>query len=184
MVAKISKKPAKKAALTNKEEAFAQAYRKSRNKKQAAIDAGCPIRTAGTTGSRMYKKPHVLARIKELDARDCAAVSVTVNDVLTVLKNVAKFNLREITHMEGDELKLRPMDEWPDGADAAITGIKQSVKEGEIDGSAYKTSTCELRFDSRLTAARTIGDYLGMFTGYDQLVRAAEVYGKKLVDAE
>jgi hypothetical protein len=75
-------------------------------------------------------------------------------------------------------LTFKPIDQWPEGVEAAIS----SVKVVNTGTGKNARSDLSMRFESKLAAAKLLGEYLGMFEGYDQLVRTAAIYGKKLVD--
>lgn len=60
------------AALTEQQRLYAEARLKGLTKKDAAIAAGCPEKTASQAGSRLEKHPHVLehlARLKAIESK-------------------------------------------------------------------------------------------------------------------
>jgi phage terminase small subunit len=55
-------------ALTPKKRAFVAALREGASKKDAAIAAGCPEKTASAAGTRLAKDPDVIAELHKLNA--------------------------------------------------------------------------------------------------------------------
>ncbi|MCF7537581.1 terminase small subunit [Pseudomonas petrae] len=55
-------------ALTPKKRAFIAAVREGASNKDAAIAAGCPVKTASSAGSRLAKDPDVIAELHKLDS--------------------------------------------------------------------------------------------------------------------
>lgn len=55
-------------ALTPKKRAFIAALREGASKKDAAIAAGCPEKTASAAGTRLAKDPDVIAELQKLNA--------------------------------------------------------------------------------------------------------------------
>ncbi|MCF7558898.1 terminase small subunit [Pseudomonas petrae] len=55
-------------ALTPKKRAFIAAVREGASKKNAAIAAGCPAKTASSAGCRLAKDPDVIAELHKLNA--------------------------------------------------------------------------------------------------------------------
>lgn len=55
-------------ALTPKKRAFIAAVREGASNKDAAIAAGCPVKTASAAGSRLAKDSDVIAELHKLDA--------------------------------------------------------------------------------------------------------------------
>jgi phage terminase small subunit len=170
----------KNSPLSKKEESFAVAYVKTHNKTQAAIESGYSSKTAGAAGNRAFKKLNVRARIEELEKKICKAAGIEVTDVLTIFKSIGQFNIKEVATYNGETFQFKPFDQWPEGSEKAIASVKQVTRY--VEGGTEKT--LEIKFESKLTAAKALGDYLGMFSGYEQLVRTATIYGKKLVDAD
>lgn len=66
-------------SLTEQQRLYAEARFKGLSKKDAAIAAGCPEKTASAAGSRLEKHPHVqehLARLKAIESKQNPAAGV------------------------------------------------------------------------------------------------------------
>lgn len=161
--------------LTPKQELFCREYLIDLNATQAAIRAGYSRNSARSIGEENLTKPDIAAYLQQLMAARAERVDRTGDDVVKSFWAIADFSIKDIATFDGKEFKFKPMTEWPEGAEIAIASIKQTTKE--------EGAVIDIKFESKLAAAKALGDYLGMFTGYDQLVRAADLYGKKLMDA-
>ena len=65
--------------LTAKQKAFCEYYAASRNKTQAAVDAGYGNgrKSAAEIGHRLTKKPEILEYIRQLDRQAARAIGIT-----------------------------------------------------------------------------------------------------------
>ncbi|GFM90803.1 terminase [Pseudomonas cichorii] len=63
-------------ALTPRKRAFIDAVRRGASNRDAAIEAGCPEKTASAAGSRLAKDPDVIAELHKLEALGSTVKSV------------------------------------------------------------------------------------------------------------
>jgi phage terminase small subunit len=164
--------------MNTKQERFCREYMIDLNATQAAIRAGYSKKTAGSIGQENLTKPEILARISELKAKIIDSLEIDAGEVLAKVAAIMRFTISDIADYDGKVLTFKPIDQWPEGVEAAIS----SVKVVNTGTGKNARSDLSMRFESKLAAAKLLGEYLGMFEGYDQLVRTAAIYGKKLVD--
>jgi phage terminase small subunit len=164
--------------MNAKQQRFCSEYLLDLNATQAAIRAGYSKRSAASIGQEILMKPEILEKISELKAEITEGLAIDAGEILAKLAAIMRFAIKDVGDYDGKIFKFKPMKEWPEGVADAIASIKVTTH-----GTGVKAiSTLDIKFESKLAAAKILGEYLGMFTGYDQLVRTAEVYGKKLVD--
>jgi phage terminase small subunit len=166
--------------MNAKQERFCREYMIDLNATQAAIRAGYSKKTARQAGAENMTKPVISARISELKAKITEGLAIDAGEILAKVSAIMRFTISDIAEWDGKEFRFKPMEQWPEGVETAIA----SVKVATTGTGKNSITTLSLRFESKLAAAKLLGEYLGMFTGYDQLVRMAELYGKKLVDVE
>jgi phage terminase small subunit len=176
----------KKVQLSDREERFCQEWVKSHHKTQAAILAGYNPKNAGTYCQRLYKKAIIQARIKELEEAVSKTIELDSANILLTFKKIAEFSIDKIADFDGTEFLIKPMSEWPEGASVAIASFKQTIKESsnEKHGSNNREVTIDVKFESKQAACVSLGNHLGLFTGYETLVKSAETFGLKLVPVE
>jgi phage terminase small subunit len=164
--------------MNAKQQRFCSEYLLDLNATQAAIRAGYSKRSASSIGQEILSKPEILEKISELKAELTEGLAIDAGEILAKLAAIMRFTIKDVGDYDGKIFKFKPMEEWPEGVENAIASVKVTT-----NGTGKNTTTVlDIKFESKLAAARILGDYLGMFTGYDQLVKTAEVYGKKLVD--
>lgn len=76
-------------ALNPRQEAFCQAFIKSRNQSAAYIEAGYSPRGANKLASRLMANDGIQARIADLEAKAAKRNDLTVDAVLRGIKNIA-----------------------------------------------------------------------------------------------
>lgn len=69
-------------SLTNQQRLYAEARFAGCNKKDAALAAGCPEKTASQAGSRLEKHPNVVEHLARLKANESDTVQGAGRDVL------------------------------------------------------------------------------------------------------
>lgn len=69
-------------SLTNQQRLYAEARFAGLNKKDAALTAGCPDKTASQAGSRLEKHPNVVAHLARLKANESDCVPGAGRDPL------------------------------------------------------------------------------------------------------
>jgi phage terminase small subunit len=172
------------AKLTAKQERFCQEYCIDSNGTQAAIRAGYSRKTAGAISEENLKKPDISARISQLKAEINEKLALKADFVLSRFIAIAGFTIKKIATFDGNSFSFKPMEEWPEGADIAIASIKQNTVTTTTKKGTTTTTVIDIKFENKQAACVSLGHYLGLFTGYEQLVKAADSFGKKLVDAD
>jgi hypothetical protein len=76
------------------------------------------------------------------------------------------------------------MQEWPEGAAVAIASIKQNTVTTTTKKGTTTIATIDIKFESKQAACVSLGHHLGLFTGYETLVKAADSFGMKLVNVD
>ena len=131
-----AQKPANKATaankpLTPKQAMFVREYLKDCNATQAYLRAGyrVSLTVAGSSGQRMLKNGAIAAAVARLSAKNLDAAELSVAQVLDKLRQFLTYDARQLYDEHG---QLRPMNEWPSDAAAAVVGIKETNAGREI----------------------------------------------------
>ena len=88
--------------LTAREERFCIEYLVDLNATQAAIRAKYSKKTAGAIGSENLKKPHISARIKELQFKVAEKIGIDINWITTRFKEISDRCMQAVPVMEFD----------------------------------------------------------------------------------
>lgn len=145
-------------ALTPKEQAFVELYRKDRNGTKAAIGAGYSEASAKTIASRLLTKANVKAAIAALDRAAFKKVRRSVEATLEEIACLAHSNIKALLNDDGT---LKAVSEWPNDAARAIAGIEVFEvydKKGEHVGTTKK-----LKFHDKGAALRMKGQHQKLF---------------------
>ncbi len=102
-------------ALTEQQRKYAEARMGGLDKRDAAIAAGCPLKTASAAGSRLEKHPSVLAHLARLKGHESDEIVGAGRDAPPVPKNgsSAKFFddpkelLRDVMNNPALDVKMR-----------------------------------------------------------------------------
>lgn len=78
-----------KTKLSDKQEAFCQAYAIAMNGSQAARSAGYSKKSANRQASANMSKAYIQARVKEIQAERVAALGITSEFILNGIKDIA-----------------------------------------------------------------------------------------------
>ena len=89
-------RPPLAARMTPKQAAFAREYLVDRNATQAAIRAGYSAKTANVAGSRLLADVKVAAEVAKNEAETAERVSITVDNVLDMLKREANAGKKSV----------------------------------------------------------------------------------------
>lgn len=127
-------------ALKNaKEELFAQEYVRTRNATESALWAGYDTTedNARGLGWQIRHKPKVSARIRELSNKQYKRNTAKIDELISILSDIARANLTDIFDQDGN---VRPLDEIPDHAKHAISEISTRAHYigGEFAGVTHK----------------------------------------------
>jgi phage terminase small subunit len=168
------------AKLSDQQCRFVAEYEKIPNPTRAAIRAGYSEETARKAGEKLLRNPRIITALG-LDKPTVVPMAITItqknrgtDDLISNLWNIIDFDITSVSDYDGTEIKFKPFAEWPEGASRAVLGAK--VKEFK-DG----TIVTEFMFENRIKAIEKIGQYEGIWTGFDQLVAGLKAYGIELV---
>jgi phage terminase small subunit len=170
--------------FTAKQERFCREYLIDCNATQSAIRAGYSRRTASSIGERLLRNVEVSAKISESKAKINEKLSLEADFVLSKLIAIAGFSIKKIANFDGHIFTFKPMDEWPKGAAIAIASIKQNTVTTTTKKGTTTVATIDIKFESKQAACVSLGQHLGLFMGYEQLVKAADSFGMKLVNVD
>lgn len=163
--------------LTDQQKLFVKHYLKLDNAAEAA-------RIAGYRGSNLKEiGRQLLANKKIVSALYNREPEVTVvnikrkrrgaDDLIDNLWDIVDFDVSDVATYNGSNFAYKPFAEWPTGATKAVLGA--TVKEFK-DGSVIT----EFRFENKIKAIDKIGQYEGIWAGFDQLVAGLKNYGIEL----
>lgn len=97
--------------------------------------------------------------------------------IVARLESIADFSLKKVAEVMDGELIFKPLSEWDDGSARALQSVKSTIAikpDGRVQQMEYK-------FESKLDALHKLGQYHGMWMGFDQLVSGLKAYGIELV---
>jgi phage terminase small subunit len=145
-------------ALTNKQQAFVNAYVRTRNATQAAIEAGYSEQTARQMGSENLSKPDIAEAIRQFFEADAMSAA----EVLHHLALIARGDLGDVLDEMGnfDLTKARK---------ANKTNLIKKLKARTItstsnDGDGTDIHEWEVEPYDRMKALELIGKHLKLFT--------------------
>jgi phage terminase small subunit len=142
--------------LTPKQSAFVTEYLKDLNATQAAIRAGYSEKTAYRIGAELLQKTSVAEAVQNAKAKRAQRVAIEADDVLKQFMRFAFCDVRLLYNPDGT---LKPMNEWPDDAAAAVNGIDTIELAGDVQGCIKK-----LKLVDKLGALNSIAKHLGMLS--------------------
>lgn len=144
-------------ALTHKQQAFVNAYLRTLNATQAAIEAGYSEHTARSIGSENLTKPD----IKEVIKQHFEADAMSSAEVLHHLANIARGDVDDVLDEMGNfDLKK--------AREAGKTNLVKKIKTRTIltsseDGDGSEIHDTEVELHDRMKALALIGKELGLF---------------------
>lgn len=126
----------RKEELTVKEQAFCAAYMELKNGRQAAIKAGYAPKTAGQTANRLLNKPHIWAKIQEMQKQLEKESIATAQEVMEYFTGVMR---GELTDQFGLEASL-----------AERTKAALELAKRTVDMEARKNGDADAKIDINL----------------------------------
>ncbi len=155
-----SKKEHKK--LRDKQKRFCEEYLIDLNGTQAAIRAGYSKKSANRIASENLSKPDIQNYISELQKDIQERNKITVDECVSILANIARFDIAEIYDEDG---QLKPIREVPKNIRQAIGSIEtEQTLNGDGEVKKVKTLNKEGAIDKLMK-------YLG---GYEEHNRQKE----------
>lgn len=150
-------------ALSDKQQAFVDAYLRTFNATKSAIEAGYSEKTAYSQGSRLLKDAEIKAFLRaryEEHAMDA-------NELLHHLAEIARGDMNDLIDYKGnlDLYQARQL-----GKTRLLKRVKnRSVTTADKDGEGSDISETEVEAYDRLRALELIGKHLAMFTDKVQM---------------
>lgn len=156
--------------LPPKRRRFVEEYLIDLNATQAAIRAGYSVKTAGSTGDEILKKPEIQAAIQAAMKARSERTEITADRVLLELSRIAFFDIRKIFNTDGT---LKKPGEFDDEAAAAVSGIDVAELGGQ-DGQTVPMFIKKVKVSDKVAALTNAMKHLGMFAP----VKVAQTTGK------
>jgi phage terminase small subunit len=145
-------------ALTNKQQAFVNAYIRTRNATQAAIEAGYSQNTAHAIGWENLRKPEISEAVRQFFEAD----SMSAAEVLHHLALIARGDVSEVLDDMGnfDLRKARAA-----GKTNLVKKLKaRTITSTDKDGDGTDIHEWEVELYDRMKALELIGKYQKLFT--------------------
>lgn len=148
-------------ALTAREEKYCQEFVKRPDKAKAAVAAGYSKKSARAIGYENHTKPHIIARIKEIQDEIKEKLGIDDHSVIVELASLAMWNMKDFLNSDNsikDLSKLRRDKLKP------VAGIKvteRTIKSSET--TTEKIVTTELKLSDKRAALVDLGRHLGIF---------------------
>ena len=181
----FSKRKKNNNGLAVDEQIFSDEWLKDRNGTEAYKVAHPGTKNdnvAAVSAHAMLKRSHVALYINKKLDKMSAIAQIDQEWVLSRLKKLVDFNIKDYMDDEGN---LKPLSEIPEDVLFAAHGfksLKQMIKEGK-NGKTKITSTLlhDLKFSDKKLVLDSIGRYLGMFEK-DNLQKVPKQINVTLVD--
>jgi phage terminase small subunit len=146
-------------ALPPKRQRFVEEYLIDLNATQAAIRAGYSLKTAGSIGEEVLKKPEIQEAIQAAMKARSERTEITADRVLKELARIAFFDIRKLYHEDGS---LKKPSEFDDEAAAVVAGVDVvEMRTGEDDSMPMFTK--KVKVNDKITALTNAMKHLGMF---------------------
>lgn len=149
-----------------KHEIFSQELAKGCDKQEAAVSAGYSRKSASQTASYLVKKPEILARVSEINAR---IVEKSEWDAARVLIRLGEQAEADILELHNEDGSFKPVKDWPIVWRRMIQGMK--VKREKVrskdgvqagDSKAWDETGAEIleiKFIDRLDNLKLLGQH-------------------------
>ncbi len=161
--------------LTPQQNLFVKHYLAGHDAETAADLAGYKGANLRKLAAELLRKPHISALVVgevRVEVMDDEPIT-NAEWILERYRDVADFDIAAVTTFDGRELKWRPYKDWPTGASRAVMAAKVTEsRNGDI--------VTEFRFRDSLSALDKLGQYLGIWQSFDQLVSGLKAYGIEL----
>jgi len=145
-------------SLTNQQHiTFCLDYLKHFNASEAARTASYSLKTAGSIGFNLLKRPDIQKYLRDTRDRLVQEAEIELMDIIRHLRDMAFFDIRTILTDSG---AIKPIKEWPDIACKIISGLKvtQQVFNNDI------IEVTDVKIPSREKNTENLGRYVGAFT--------------------
>lgn len=171
--------------LTEQQKIFVKHFLEGCGSELSAIRAGYSEKHAKAAGLRLLRNPRVAKQIEtgqnkiEVLSPVGAIEPISNPDWIMVrLESIADFSLKKVAEVMDGELIFKPLTEWDDGSARALQSVKSTIAT-KPDGT--RVQQVEYKFESKIQALDKLGQYHGIWMGFDQVVSGLKAYGIELV---
>lgn len=147
-----------------KQEQFCQEYLADFNGAQAAIRAGYSVRTARTIAYELLTKPHIQARVQELQNRRNERADIHADAVLAEVKKIAFATIGNYVRKTPDGGIEADFTEADEAALAALDSIQIETKEIAAEGeNVVIERQVKFKLQPKLQALVKLGEHLNLW---------------------
>jgi phage terminase small subunit len=175
--------------LSEQQRLFLTYYQDGLGVEEAALSAGYSEGTAKKQGERLLRHPRVAEALGKRTIRQDIVTYTSDNEgsiepisnadwIAVRLESIADFSIKRVAEVVDGEVVFKPLSEWDDGSARALQSVKSTIAT-KPDGT--RLQQIEYKFESKTDALQKLGQYHGMWAGFDQLVAGLKGYGIELV---
>lgn len=122
-----------------RERLFAEAFVRTLNGRESAIEAGYTVRSASMMGSKLLHKPRVQRIMQELRAEREKSTRIDRNRVVEEIARIAFSNITDFAEWDDEgNLKVKPSESIPREQAAAISEIFHDITDTKDGGVRIK----------------------------------------------
>lgn len=168
-------------ALTNSQALFVEHFLAGETAERAAELAGYSGANLRKLGQQLLKKPLVAEAI---DRARSAVVKAEIDDGIEPLmtadylmlcyQDQIRFSLKNVAKVVDGVMEFKPLNDWSDADARCVKKVKSTIAT-RPDGTTIQQ--LEFEFESKQVAMDKLGQYYGIWSGFDQLVRGLKEYG-------
>lgn len=166
--------------MTERDRVFLVLHEETGDIRASAIKAGFPEATALQAGQRVLKKKKDSALVRADPKPEVTVVEplMTAEYLMLKYQSIINFSLKDVADVVDGEVVFKPLSEWSDDSARSIDWVKSTVGR-KPDGTSLTMT--EYKFCDRQKAMDKLGQYHGIWAGFDQLVSGLKAYGIELV---
>lgn len=146
--------------LSLKEEKFCQHYVKCLNKTKAALSAGYSKKSARGIGYENSTKPHIQARITEIQTELKETSGITAHAVIMELATLGFWNIKDFI---GENNLIKDLSKMPKSKLKPVIGIEIRETITTIENQETKEIATKLKMADKRGALVDLGRHLGIF---------------------
>lgn len=168
-------------SLNERQQLFVREYLVDLNATQAAIRAGYSVKTAGSQGFDLLKKPEIQEMVQAAYQKRAEKVELSAEQVLREIKLAAFLDPIELF---ADDGTLKPLREMPEHARRAIAGIEvEELYDGRGSERQFIGYLKKIKLVSKEGTLTLAGRHLGMFTDKTELTGkdGADLFGPEQI---
>lgn len=171
-------------ALTTSQELFVKHILVGEEAEKAAELAGYSGANLRKLGQQLLKKPVIMEAIEAgqsevaaIEAFDAPEPLMTADYLMLCYQDQIRFSLKNVAKVVNGVLEFKPLNDWSDNDARCVKKVKSTIAN-RPDGTTLQQ--IEFEFESRQVAMDKLGQYYGIWSGFDQLVRGLKEYGIEL----